>query len=73
MALCLRVPKVSELHGALRRELVCHVVSVPRHHSTIYGTKLVGEIESNVIPTASVRAWVCGPFGGCVSVFASEG
>lgn len=51
MALCLRVPKVSELHGALRRELVCHVVYVPRHHSTIYGTKLVGEIESNVIPT----------------------
>lgn len=50
MALCLRAPKVSELHGALRRELVGHVVCVPRHPSAVYGTKPVGEIESNVIP-----------------------
>lgn len=51
MAACLRVPKVSELHSALRRELVWHVVYVPRHPSAVYGTKLAGEIESNVIPT----------------------
>lgn len=51
MAACLRVPEVSELHSALRRELVWHVVYVPRHPSTVYGTKLAGEIESDVIPT----------------------
>lgn len=52
MALCLRVPKVSELHSALRRELVWHVVYVPRHPSAVYGTKLVGEIESNALKCA---------------------
>ena len=51
MASCLRVPKVSELHSALRRELVWHVVYVPRHPSAVYGTKLAREIESNVIPS----------------------
>lgn len=51
MALCLRVPKVSEPHSALRRELVWHVVYVPRHPSAVYGSALVGEIESNVIVT----------------------
>lgn len=50
MAACLRVPKVSELHGALRRELVWHVVCVPRHPTAVYGTKLVWEIENTVIP-----------------------
>lgn len=51
MAACLRVPKVSELHSALRRELVWHVVCVPRRPSAVYGTKLAREIESNVFPT----------------------
>lgn len=50
MAACLRVPKVSELHSALRRELVWHVVCVPRHPSAVYGTELAREIESHVIP-----------------------
>lgn len=50
MAACLRVPKVSELHCALRRELVWHVVCVPRHPSAVYGTELAREIESHVIP-----------------------
>lgn len=51
MAARLRVPKVSVLHSALRRELVWHVVYVPRHPSAVYGTKLAGGIESNAIPT----------------------
>lgn len=62
MAACLRVPKVSELHSALRRELVWHVVYVPRHPSAVYGTKLAGEIESNVIPT-KVYVGECGVCG----------
>lgn len=56
MAACLRVPKVSELHSALRRELVWHVVYVPGHPSAVYGTKLAREIEGNVVPT-KVCVW----------------
>lgn len=60
MAACLRVPKVSELHSALRRELVWHVVYVPRHPSSVYGTKLAREVESNVIPSEVYgRVGVC--------------
>ncbi len=75
MAACLSVPKVSELHSALRRELVWHVVCVLRHPSAVYGTKLAGEIESNVIPTKArvcVCVCVCVCVGGVECVRARE-
>lgn len=44
-----------------------HVVYVPRHPSAVYGTKLAGEIESNVIPT-KVYVGECRVCVMCVSV-----
>ncbi|MEQ2223974.1 Homeobox protein Hox-C11 [Ilyodon furcidens] len=50
MAASLRVPKVSELHSALRRELVWHASTSPAAPSSVYGTKLARGTESSVIP-----------------------
>lgn len=72
MAACLRVPKVTELHSALRRELVWSVVYVPRHPTVVYGTKLAWEIESSVIPTKVYgrggvwSVWTCVSVNVCV-------
>lgn len=50
MAACLCVPKVSELHSALRRELVWHVVYAPATPLPFMVPSWLREMESHVIP-----------------------